>query len=79
VDFYELELNVKGFTSFEDSLNDYLSEEILQGDNQWTCESCQMLVDATHCTKLRSLPSVLNFQLKRFVYNTKVEIDGAYV
>ncbi|KAG0615456.1 hypothetical protein M758_5G042500 [Ceratodon purpureus] len=71
VDFYELELNVKGFTSLEESLNDYLSEEILQGENQRMCESCQMRVDATHCTKLRSLPPVLNFQLKRFVFNMK--------
>jgi ubiquitin carboxyl-terminal hydrolase 48 len=72
VDFYELELNVKGFTSLEESLNDYLSEEILQGENQRMCESCQMRVDATHCTKLSSLPPVLNFQLKRFVFNMKV-------
>lgn len=72
MDFYELELNVKGFSSLEESLNDYLSEEILQGENQWFCKSCQMRVDATHCTKLRSLPPVLNFQLKRFVFNTKV-------
>ncbi|KAG0577792.1 hypothetical protein KC19_5G182300 [Ceratodon purpureus] len=71
VDFYELELNVKGFTSLEESLNDYLSEEILTGENQWMCESCQVRVDATHCTKLRSLPPVLNFQLKRFVFNMK--------
>lgn len=71
VDFYELELNVKGFTSLEESMNDYLSEEILQGENQWMCESCKTRVDATHCTKLRSLPPVLNFQLKRFVFNTK--------
>lgn len=55
-------------------MNDYLSEEILQGENQWMCESCKTRVDATHCTKLRSLPPVLNFQLKRFVFNTKVRI-----
>ncbi|KAH9545308.1 hypothetical protein CY35_12G041600 [Sphagnum magellanicum] len=71
VDFYELELNVKGFSSLEESLNDYLSEEELQGENQWLCEGCQMRVDATHCTKLHFLPPVLNFQLKRFVFNAK--------
>ncbi|KAG6554433.1 hypothetical protein Mapa_004350 [Marchantia paleacea] len=71
VDFYELELNVKGFSSLDESLNDYLSEENLQGENQYMCESCKTRVDATHSTKLRSLPPVLNFQLKRFVFNAK--------
>ncbi|KAL2643343.1 hypothetical protein R1flu_010930 [Riccia fluitans] len=71
VDFYELELNVKGFSSLDESLSDYLSEESLQGENQYMCESCTTRVDATHSTKLRSLPPVLNFQLKRFVFNAK--------
>ncbi len=71
MDFYELELNVKGFSSLEESLNDYLSEEELQGENQWLCEGCQMHIDATHCTKLHFLPPVLNFQLKRFCVQCK--------
>jgi len=29
VDFYELEFNMKGFSSLKESLNDYLSEEQL--------------------------------------------------
>lgn len=71
VDFYELELNVKGLTSLEESLDDYLSEEQLLGENQFFCESCNTRVDATHCSKLRSLPPILNFQLKRFVFDAK--------
>ncbi|KAJ7528558.1 hypothetical protein O6H91_15G008100 [Diphasiastrum complanatum] len=71
VDFYELELNVKSLTSLQESLDDYLSEEKLHGENQYMCEHCKVPVDATHCTKLRSLPHVLNFQLKRFVFNAK--------
>jgi hypothetical protein len=35
VDSFELDLNVKGFTSLDESLNNYLSEEISHGDNQW--------------------------------------------
>ncbi|CAM6105180.1 unnamed protein product [Calypogeia fissa] len=71
VDFYELELNVKGFAGLPESLQNYLSEENLRGENQYSCESCKMRVDATHSMKLRSLPPVLNFQLKRFVFNAK--------
>lgn len=71
-DFYELELNVKGLKSLDESLSDYLSEEKLEGDNQYYCESCGTRVDATRSIKLRRLPPVLNFQLKRCVFLQKV-------
>lgn len=71
-DFYELELNIKGLNTLEESLNDYFSEEALDGENQYFCESCQKRVDATRCIKLRSLPPVVNFQLKRYVFLPKV-------
>ena len=71
-DFYELELNIKGLNNLEESLNDYFSEEALDGENQYFCESCQRRVDATRCIKLRSLPPVVNFQLKRYVFLPKV-------
>ena len=71
-DFYELELNIKGLNNLEESLNDYFSEEALDGENQYFCESCQKRVDATRCIKLQSLPPVVNFQLKRYVFLPKV-------
>ena len=71
-DFYELELNIKGLNNLEESMNDYFSEEALDGENQYFCESCQKRVDATRCIKLRSLPPVVNFQLKRYVFLPKV-------
>ncbi|KNA18641.1 hypothetical protein SOVF_068810 isoform A [Spinacia oleracea] len=81
-DFYELELNVKGLKSLDGSLSDYLSEEKLEGDNQYHCESCGTRVDATRSIKLRTLPSVLNFQLKRCVFlqktTTKKKITSAF-
>ncbi|KAF2291378.1 hypothetical protein GH714_023405 [Hevea brasiliensis] len=36
-DFYELELNVKGLKSLDESLDDYLSVEELHGENQYFC------------------------------------------
>lgn len=81
-DFYELELNVKGLKSLDESLDDYLSVEELRGDNQYYCESCATRVNATRSIKLRSLPPVLNFQLKRCVFlsNTtmKKKITSAF-
>ncbi|XP_047092916.1 ubiquitin carboxyl-terminal hydrolase 26 [Lolium rigidum] len=81
-DFYELELNIKGLSSLEESLDDYLSVEALNGDNQYSCEACKKRVDATRCIKLRSLPPVVNFQLKRYVFlpktTTKKKISSAF-
>ncbi|KAH0466913.1 hypothetical protein IEQ34_004151 [Dendrobium chrysotoxum] len=81
-DFYELELNIKGLNNLDESLNDYLSLEELRGENQYFCESCGMRVDATRCIKLHSLPSVLNLQLKRYVFlpktTTKKKITSVF-
>ncbi|WCJ44374.1 Ubiquitin carboxyl-terminal hydrolase 26 [Euphorbia peplus] len=81
-DFYELELNVKGLKSLDESLSDYLSVEELHGENQYFCELCEMRVDASRSIKLRTLPDVLNFQLKRCVFlpktTTKKKITSAF-
>ncbi|TKY74650.1 Ubiquitin carboxyl-terminal hydrolase 26 [Spatholobus suberectus] len=81
-DFYELELNVKGLKSLDESLDEYLTIEELNGDNQYFCESCKTRVDATRSIKLCTLPKVLNFQLKRYVFlpktTTKKKITSAF-
>ncbi|EPS71526.1 hypothetical protein M569_03230, partial [Genlisea aurea] len=81
-DFYELELNIKGLDGLDDSLDDYLRAEELQGENQYYCSACAMHVDATRSIKLRSLPAFLNFQLKRCIFSpnttTKKKITSAF-
>ncbi|KAJ4845848.1 Ubiquitin carboxyl-terminal hydrolase 26 [Turnera subulata] len=81
-DFYELELNVKGMKGLEESLDDYLSVEELRGENQYFCESCKIRVDASRSIKLRTLPEILNFQLKRCIFlpktTTKKKISSAF-
>ncbi|RLN17390.1 ubiquitin carboxyl-terminal hydrolase 26 [Panicum miliaceum] len=81
-DFYELELNIKGLNNLEESLDDYFSQEELDGENQYFCESCQKRVDATRCIKLRSFPPVINIQLKRYVFlpktTTKKKISSTF-
>lgn len=71
-DFYGLELNIKGLKGLDESLDDYLAIEELHGDNQYFCESCKTRVDATRSIKLCTLPDVLNFQLKRYVFLPQV-------
>ncbi|CAI9284968.1 unnamed protein product [Lactuca saligna] len=81
-DFYGVELNVKGLKSLDESLDDYLSVEELQGDNQYFCDSCATRVNATRSIRLQSLPPVLIFQLKRCVFlpntTTKKKITSAF-
>ncbi|PAN51546.2 hypothetical protein PAHAL_9G571000 [Panicum hallii] len=81
-DFYELELNIKGLNNLEESLDDYFSQEELDGENQYFCESCQKRVDATRCIILRSFPPVINIQLKRYVFlpktTTKKKISSTF-
>ncbi|KAF9687194.1 hypothetical protein SADUNF_Sadunf02G0068300 [Salix dunnii] len=81
-DFYELELNVKGLKSLDESLDQYLSVEQLHGENQYNCELCKCTVDATHRIRLRTLPDVLNFQLKRYEFlpktTTRKKITSAF-
>lgn len=81
-DFYELELNIKGLKNLDESLDDYFSTEELEGDNQYYCESCATRVNATRSIKLRTLPAVLNFQLKRCVFipntTTKKKITSGF-
>ncbi|KAJ1420139.1 Ubiquitin-specific peptidase 48 [Sesbania bispinosa] len=81
-DFYELELNVNGLKSLDESLDDYLTVEELHGDNQYFCESCKTRVDASRSIKLCTLPDVLNFQLKRCIFlpktTTKKKITSVF-
>lgn len=68
-------MNVKGLKSLDESLDDYLSVEELRDENQYFCELCKIRVDAIRSIKLQTLPDVLNFQLKRYVFLPKVFYD----
>lgn len=68
-DFLELSLNIQNSTTIIDCLNDLLKDEIMDGDNQYYCDTCQRKCNAKRMTKLDQLPPVLNLQLLRFVYD----------
>jgi len=67
--FRDLSLNIEGQQTLNDSLEDYLKEEVLAGDDQYYCSSCKGKQNAVRQMCLTALPSVLNFQLMRFVYD----------
>ncbi len=67
--FYELDVPVRGFKSLDASLTTLLSPEILDGDNQFSCDRCAAKRDATRRLQIRSLPPMLCLSLQRFVYD----------
>ncbi|KAI9144240.1 hypothetical protein BKA69DRAFT_1122491 [Paraphysoderma sedebokerense] len=71
VSFEEIELHLKNNVPIETLIQNYLSEEILTSANQYFCSKCSEKRDASRRIKIRKLPSVLNFQLMRFVYDIK--------
>uniref|UniRef100_A0A1A8JP84 Ubiquitin carboxyl-terminal hydrolase 48 n=3 Tax=Nothobranchius TaxID=28779 RepID=A0A1A8JP84_NOTKU len=67
--FYELELNIQGHKNLSECITEFLKEEKLDDDNRYFCESCQSKQNATRRIKLHSLPSTLNLQLMRFIFD----------
>jgi ubiquitin carboxyl-terminal hydrolase 48 len=62
---------LKEGTSLEDRLAHSLSDERLEGDNQYFCQACGIKRDATRSAEITSLPPVLHFSLLRFVFDPK--------
>lgn len=71
--FKELSLSIKGHKTLEDSLEEYLTEEDLVEENQYFCRQCNKKQNAVRQTCLTALPSVLNFQLMRFIYDRNLK------
>lgn len=67
--FYELELNIKGHKTLHESISEFLKEEKLDGVNMYSCSFCNEKQEATRFINLQKLPSVLNLQLMRFIYD----------
>lgn len=67
-DFWDLQLNVSGCNSVEDSFNNYIEVETLEGDNKYAAEGYG-LQDAKKGVIFESFPNVLHLQLKRFEYD----------
>lgn len=67
--FYELDLTIQGHNSIEDCLKEFLQEELLEKDNQYSCETCNCRRDASRQIVVKTLPRTLNLQLLRFVFD----------
>ena len=67
-DFWDIQLNVRGNASIDESFKDYIQVETLDGENKYFAEG-HGLQDAKKGVIFTSFPEVLNLQLKRFEYD----------
>ncbi len=68
-DFWDVQLNVSGNESLQDSFKDYIQVEKLDGENQYFAGDQYKLQDADKGVIFQSFPDVLHLQLKRFEYD----------
>ena len=67
-DFYDLQMPVKGCKDLYASLDEYVKEETLEGENQYQSERFGKQ-DAKKGVSFKSLPPVLELHLRRFEYD----------
>ncbi|KAL0221664.1 hypothetical protein RCL1_001518 [Eukaryota sp. TZLM3-RCL] len=70
--FYDLSLDIKGCSNLYESFDQYTSEELLDGDNQYKAEKFGYQ-DAKKGVKFRKLPPILHCHLKRFEFDFETE------
>lgn len=67
--FSAIQCDIQGKSSLSESLSAYVGGEIMEGDNKYSCTSCDSYVDAVKRACFREIPNNLIFHLKRFDYD----------
>ena len=68
-DFWDIQLNVQGIQTLQDSFKDYIQQETLDGDNKYWAGDDFKYQDAHKGVIFQSFPEVLHLHLKRFEYD----------
>lgn len=81
-DFWDIQLNVKGFKNLQASFQNYIEIEMLEGENRYQAGEGLGYQIAKKGVVFESFPPVLHLQLKRFEYDFMVDdlvkIDDFY-
>lgn len=81
-EFWDIQLNVKGFKNLQESFENYIEVEMLDGENKYQAGELYGYQDAKKGVVFESFPPVLHLQLKRFEYDFMeddlVKIDDLY-
>ena len=72
-DFWDIQLNVKGFKNLQESFKNYIEIEMLDGENKYQAGDEHGYQDAKKGVVFQSFPPVLHLQLKRFEYDFMVD------
>jgi len=72
--FFDIQLNIKGKRTVIESFEDYITPEILEGDNKYDAGTYG-LQDAKKGTKFQKFPPVLYLQLMRFQYDPLMDMN----
>ncbi|KAK8058688.1 ubiquitin carboxyl-terminal hydrolase [Apiospora phragmitis] len=68
-DFWDIQLNVRGMATLQDSFKDYIQQETLDGENKYWAGDDFKYQDAHKGVIFTSFPDVLHLHLKRFEYD----------
>lgn len=69
--FAAIQCDIKGKSTLQDSLKAYVEGDMMEGDNKYSCTSCNRHVDAVKRTCLKEVPDNLIFHLKRFDFDLR--------
>lgn len=72
-DFWDIQLNVKGFRNLQQAFENYIEIEMLEGENKYQAGDEHGYQDAKKGVVFQSFPPVLHLQLKRFEYDFMVD------
>ena len=67
--FLSISVEVKGKRGLVEGLESYVSEEVLQGEDAYQCDSCEGKVKAVRRVCVKHLPNVLILALRRFEFD----------
>lgn len=67
--FMAIPLQVKNKKSVLEGLEQFVEGEMLEGDNAYYCEKCELKRDTLKRCSIKRLPNVLFLELKRFEFN----------
>nr|XP_027204063.1 probable ubiquitin carboxyl-terminal hydrolase FAF-X [Dermatophagoides pteronyssinus] len=67
--FTTLNVDVRNHHTLNDSLEQYVHGDLLEGDNAYHCEKCDRKVNTVKRLCIKRLPKILVIQLKRFGYD----------
>lgn len=67
--FQSIILQVKNKKNIDESLEAFISGEMMEGENSYNCEKCEKKVTALKRQCFKKLPNVLTLVLKRFEYD----------